>query len=375
MSSIYAIKNTSGDKTLTIKPGQINGAGGVVHDNDLKIHGYGSTQWGIGVNENFLRLIENFAVEQKESGDFDYDPSRLKPKDYKDLGLGLGINKPTIGQIWYNKTDNSLYVYVNDPDIGLIWKSISFKSGGDKPTSPNVGDMWFDIEHEIPTSCISTPVLKVYNPTHPKQDDGWVMVVDDAVKTCGDTMTGDLTIENSNIILTGTNSAIKIPNIPIDNEDGTNKLYVDAIGSGLSNHESDYSLHLTTEQNDLLDSLDLINPQQLADAINTLLNIPDTWDTFAEIEGKVDKSGDTMTGFLFLHSNPTLAMHAATKQYVDNATGASTGNSLRTVRYFNSLVPNGFPDALDGDIATVGGIGYMMISGVWRQVWPAQYSD
>ena len=30
------------------------------------------------------------------------------------------------------------------------------------------------------------------------------------------------------------------------------------------------------------------------------------------------KSGDTMTGFLTLHANPTNALHAATKQYVDN---------------------------------------------------------
>jgi hypothetical protein len=32
------------------------------------------------------------------------------------------------------------------------------------------------------------------------------------------------------------------------------------------------------------------------------------------------KSGDTMTGFLTLHSNPTANLHAATKQYVDAAT-------------------------------------------------------
>ena len=29
------------------------------------------------------------------------------------------------------------------------------------------------------------------------------------------------------------------------------------------------------------------------------------------------KAGDTMTGFLNLHSDPTYIMHAATKQYVD----------------------------------------------------------
>jgi len=34
--------------------------------------------------------------------------------------------------------------------------------------------------------------------------------------------------------------------------------------------------------------------------------------------GAVARSGDTMTGFLTLHANPTADMHAATKQYVDS---------------------------------------------------------
>lgn len=34
--------------------------------------------------------------------------------------------------------------------------------------------------------------------------------------------------------------------------------------------------------------------------------------------GAVDKTGDTMTGFLTLHADPTNAMHAATKQYVES---------------------------------------------------------
>lgn len=35
----------------------------------------------------------------------------------------------------------------------------------------------------------------------------------------------------------------------------------------------------------------------------------------------VNKAGDTMTGFLTLHADPTLALQAATKQYVDNLAG------------------------------------------------------
>lgn len=45
----------------------------------------------------------------------------------------------------------------------------------------------------------------------------------------------------------------------------------------------------------------------------------------ASITQKVNRTGDTMTGFLSLAGNPTASMHAATKQYVDNAV-ANIGN-------------------------------------------------
>lgn len=48
-------------------------------------------------------------------------------------------------------------------------------------------------------------------------------------------------------------------------------------------------------------------------AFNGSANV--SW-TLAEI-GAVAKAGDTMTGFLTLHANPTANLHAATKQYVD----------------------------------------------------------
>jgi len=48
------------------------------------------------------------------------------------------------------------------------------------------------------------------------------------------------------------------------------------------------------------------------------------------IDGKLDKTGGTMTGFITLHADPTSALHAATKQYADTmlpkAGGTMTGN-------------------------------------------------
>jgi len=46
-----------------------------------------------------------------------------------------------------------------------------------------------------------------------------------------------------------------------------------------------------------------------------------------QIDGKVSKSGDTMTGFLILNANPVSALGAATKQYVD---GVASGLSIKS---------------------------------------------
>lgn len=63
--------------------------------------------------------------------------------------------------------------------------------------------------------------------------------------------------------------------------------------------------------------------EELADAIN---NDPDFFNTIqAERDAKVDKTGDIMTGDLTLPNDPTQELHAATKQYVDQAeTDANT---------------------------------------------------
>ncbi len=59
---------------------------------------------------------------------------------------------------------------------------------------------------------------------------------------------------------------------------------------------------------------------ELAAAIGDDPNFAATMTT--ELGGKVDKAGDTMTGFLSLHSQPSDNMHAATKGYVDGLVGA-----------------------------------------------------
>jgi hypothetical protein len=66
--------------------------------------------------------------------------------------------------------------------------------------------------------------------------------------------------------------------------------------------------------------LDTLN--ELAAAINDDASFSSTITT--SIGTKVSKSGDTMTGALTLHADPSSSLHAATKSYVDNAVSTLT---------------------------------------------------
>lgn len=77
-------------------------------------------------------------------------------------------------------------------------------------------------------------------------------------------------------------------------------------------HVNNSSVHVSPAQASLLNSLSILNPteiQQLNDIANNLNQL---------LVAKVNKSGDTLTGFLTLHADPVSLLHASSKQYVDN---------------------------------------------------------
>lgn len=67
--------------------------------------------------------------------------------------------------------------------------------------------------------------------------------------------------------------------------------------------------------------------QAILDAANALAQANLALDT-AATEEKVSAAGDTMTGYLTLHADPSLPLHASTKAYTDNAITAATANFL-----------------------------------------------
>ena len=94
-------------------------------------------------------------------------------------------------------------------------------------------------------------------------------------------------------------------------------------------------------------TLDTLN--ELAAALGDDPNFATTMTT--ALAGKVDLAGDTMTGFLNLHADPTLAAHAANKAYVDAQVGAVALNDLTDVDTTG---------VASGDVITFDGINWVV---------------
>ena len=67
----YTIEFTDGSSLIPLAPGQVNGVGSGVQSTDLSFYGMGVLSWGEGVNQNFLKLLENFASPEGLPGEPD----------------------------------------------------------------------------------------------------------------------------------------------------------------------------------------------------------------------------------------------------------------------------------------------------------------
>jgi hypothetical protein len=98
---------------------------------------------------------------------------------------------------------------------------------------------------------------------------------------------------------------VDAPTLP---NEAANKAYVD---SSIAAHASDFTLHLTASQNTLLDGITVGFTE-----INYLTGL--TTNVQSGLDSKLNLSGGTLTGALILASDPTVALGAATKGYVDS---------------------------------------------------------
>ena len=106
----YTITTTAGATLASIADGTVNST-----TTSLTLIGKNYAGYGIFLNENYIKLLENFT-----------NPS--------------APTAPLTGQLWYDSTNALLKVY-----NGTIWKPISSSaSGTSQPASPVVGDLWYD---------------------------------------------------------------------------------------------------------------------------------------------------------------------------------------------------------------------------------------
>lgn len=133
----YIINNTNGDAVFVIRQENTNGPGETQQNTDLTLYGYKAQNWGEKFNENFYRLIENFAAPSRRGihtvlpdiVDFSYPHN--KPATEDDIGVpGTGINAPVNGQLWFNTSSTQLYIYDSASNVWhLVGPACSPKSG------------------------------------------------------------------------------------------------------------------------------------------------------------------------------------------------------------------------------------------------------
>jgi len=187
----------------------------------LLLYGYGSPNYGERIQENLLNLMEHFYSDQ--------------PPVY-----------PTTGQLWFDYSDNVTRLRVYD---GALWNDITnIYAHAVAPTSPVVGQLWYDINPGDELN-FNEGQLKVWDSA------SWISIAANYVNKTGDTMSGDLNM--------GVNRVTNM-DAPVTGTDATNKDYVDgeitaslgATATNLSTHENNVGIHITPEQNTLLDNLE-----------------------------------------------------------------------------------------------------------------------
>lgn len=106
----YTITTTAGATLASIADGTVNSTA-----TSLTLIGKNYAGYGIFLNENYIKLLENFTNSSAPTA-------------------------PLTGQLWYDSTNALLKVY-----NGSIWKPISSSaSGSSQPSSPVTGDLWYD---------------------------------------------------------------------------------------------------------------------------------------------------------------------------------------------------------------------------------------
>ena len=144
----YTINKTDGTKLVALRDGTVD-----IATTDLALFGKGYAGFGERLNENFVKILENFANTTAPA-------NKIK------------------GQLWYDTLANQI----------KVWNGSKFKPVGSsttsaaQPTNANTGDMWFDTNNSQ---------LYVYSGT------AWTLIGPTAVAGSGVTQVSSETIKDN----------------------------------------------------------------------------------------------------------------------------------------------------------------------------------
>jgi hypothetical protein len=174
----YILNKTDGTVLVTVANNSTTGT-----DYSVTFIGKNYLPYGESLNENLLHLLENSAS----------------------ISADRPVN-PVVGQTWFNKSDNALYVCYQEragASPAKFRALANYVSGAFSPPGPNIGDLWFDT---------STNNLKVYlgatlgwRVVGPAPQADWTQIDNtqlDYIKNKPISFTPNLTVKNKDSVLT-----------------------------------------------------------------------------------------------------------------------------------------------------------------------------
>jgi hypothetical protein len=335
----YNIIKTDGTPLATVADGQTNSTA-----SSLTLIGKNYAGYGTFLNENFIRLLENFANSSAPSN-------------------------PLVGQLWWKSDTRLLQVY----DRFGTWKTISgAQSSSDAPSNAIAGDLWFDTVNQqlkvysgaswiiigpsftattgtsgaiadtiVDTSLISHVVVKFF-----VQNQLLGILSKDAVFTPNSTLPGFATVKPGFNLATD-----RIPALTF-NENANNAAYLGGIIA---------SSYLTKTTPVIEAQLEIQNPdgliiQETAGTVDYFeINVAGNNVNLASllrgngliIKTKPDNAGglsinaitiDRTTGLVSVSADPTAVLGIATKGYVDTNDTAIKGFIAANVNTLNTTI-------------------------------------
>ena len=231
--------------------------------------------------------------------------------------VGAAINSGTsnpsgaTGQLFYNTGDDKLKIYndsgnwvnVGEDDTNNFVNGGSISGGTLTLTRSGLGDVTITGLLELGTTSSTALAGNTTTISSAQQQKLGYISVSQAVNL--DTMETGIATNTSNISSNSSSISTNTSNI------STNTSNISSNATDIANNTTDISDNasdISTNTSDIS-----------TNTSNISTNTSNISSNASAITGKVAKAGDTMTGFLTLHADPTADLHAATKSYVDDS--------------------------------------------------------